>query len=119
MGPPFQRHVFICVNKRPPENPKGCCADKGGEEVRERFKIELDKRGLKGAMRANAAGCLDMCSFGVTVVVYPEGVWYGRVKPDDVTEIIESHLIGGQVVERLLLPVSARAQKPTLVPPQS
>ena len=52
-------------------------------------------------MRANAAGCLDQCARGVTVVVYPEQVWYGGVKVDDVREIIDEHLFGGVPVERL------------------
>lgn len=52
-------------------------------------------------MRANAAGCLDACAFGTSVVVYPEGVWYGGVKAEDVLEIVESHLLGGKPVERL------------------
>lgn len=102
--PPYKRHVFICTNRRPDGHPKGCCATKGAEEVRERFKEELHKRGLKGQMRANAAGCLDTCPFGVSVVVYPEGTWYGGVKPEDVTEIIEEHLVAGRPVERLLMP---------------
>jgi (2Fe-2S) ferredoxin len=99
--PPYQRHVFVCTNRRPPENPKGCCAQKGSEAVLERFKEELHQRGLKGRMRANAAGCLDACAFGTSVVVYPEGVWYGGVKVEDVVEIIESHLLGDTPVERL------------------
>ena len=54
-------------------------ASKGSEEVRDAFKRLLHEKGLKGRMRANAAGCLDQCSRGVTVVVYPEQVWYGAV----------------------------------------
>jgi (2Fe-2S) ferredoxin len=100
--PPYERHVFICVNKRPPEDPRGCCADKGGEEIAERFKIGLHKRGLKARIRANKAGCLDQCELGVSVVVYPEGIWYARVTASDVEEIIEKHLVGGAPVERLL-----------------
>ncbi|MCI0569212.1 MAG: (2Fe-2S) ferredoxin domain-containing protein [Myxococcaceae bacterium] len=103
MPPPYEKHVFICTNRRPEGNPKGCCASKGAEEVRSLFKEELHKRGLKGRFRANAAGCLDMCAFGVTVVVYPEGVWYARVTKEDVVPIIEEHLLGGRPVERLLL----------------
>ena len=92
----------MCVNHREPGNPKGCCASKGGEEVAEAFKVGLHRRGLKGRMRANKAGCLDQCSEGVSVVVYPEGIWYAGVTVGDVEEIIEKHLVGGEPVQRLL-----------------
>ena len=97
----FQRHVFICINERAAADPKGCCLAKGSAEVRELFKQGLKSRGLNRIVRANAAGCLDACAYGVTVVIYPEAVWYGGVTPADVEEIIEKHVIGGQVVERL------------------
>jgi (2Fe-2S) ferredoxin len=99
--PHFQKHVFICVNRRAPGDPKGDCASKGAEEVREAFKKLLHEKGLKGRIRANAAGCLDQCARGVTVVVYPEQTWYGGVKVEDVREIIDDHLFGGVPVERL------------------
>jgi (2Fe-2S) ferredoxin len=101
--PRYDRHVFICTNRRDPGNPKGDCASKGSEQVREQFKKQIAERGLRATMRANAAGCLDQCEHGCAVVVYPEGVWYGRVKPEDVTEIIDEHLVGGRPVERLRL----------------
>jgi (2Fe-2S) ferredoxin len=100
-APKLERHVFVCINQREPGNPKGDCASKGGEAVREEFKRQLHDRGLKGRMRANAAGCLDQCARGVTVVVYPEQVWYGGVRREDVSEIVEQHLIGGVPVDRL------------------
>jgi (2Fe-2S) ferredoxin len=100
-APSLEKHVFICINQREPGNPKGDCASKGGEDVREEFKRQLHDRGLKGRMRANAAGCLDQCARGVTVVVYPEQVWYGGVRREDVAEIVEQHLIGGVPVDRL------------------
>ena len=99
--PHFERHIFICTNRRDPGNPKGSCAAKGADEVRDALKATLHDRGLKGRMRANAAGCLDQCERGVTVVVYPEQVWYGGVRVEDVPEIVESHLVGGVPVERL------------------
>ena len=102
--PSFQRYVFVCINERAPDNPKGCCKHKGGADVRDRLKAELSKRGLSKTIRANNSGCLDQCENGVTVVVYPEQVWYGHVTEADIPEIVEKHLIGGQVVERLLLP---------------
>lgn len=102
--PFLEKHIFICTNRRDPDNPKGSCAQRGAEEVRDRFKKELHERGLKSRMRANAAGCLDQCQHGCSVVVYPEQVYYGEVTPEDVPEIIEKHLVGGVIVERLLMP---------------
>jgi (2Fe-2S) ferredoxin len=99
----FDHHIFVCTNVRPPENPRGCCDPSGLGELQLRFKKELAARGLKAAVRANRAGCLDQCKHGPTVVVYPEGVWYGGVQAEDVIEIIESHLMQGRPVERLRL----------------
>jgi len=99
----FARHVFICINERSPDDPRGFCKARGGEDVAAAFKRKLHERGLKRIVRANKAGCLDQCALGPTVVVYPEGVWYGHVTPEDVDEIIERHIIGGQPVERLVL----------------
>lgn len=99
--PHFEKHVFICVNQRAPGDPKGDCTQKGGNEVRDAFKRILHERGLKGRIRANAAGCLDQCPRGAAVVVYPEQIWYGNVKPEDVPEIVEQHLCQGHPVERL------------------
>jgi (2Fe-2S) ferredoxin len=100
-APKLERHVFICTNRREPGNPKGCCAEKGSDDVRDAFKKILHESGLKGRVRANAAGCLDQCARGVAVVVYPEQVWYGGVTVADVKEIVEQHLIDGVPVERL------------------
>ena len=100
----FLRHVFVCENRRPPDDPRGCCAGKGSEAIRQALKAELKRRGLKGTVRANAAGCLDACAHGPSLVVYPEGVWYGHVTVEDVPEIVERHLLGGQPVARLMVP---------------
>jgi len=102
--PSFQRHVFVCINERAADNPKGSCKLKGSTDVRDRLKAELSSRGLSKTIRANNAGCLDQCEHGITVVVYPEQVWYGHVTADDIPEIVEKHLVGGEVVARLLLP---------------
>jgi len=113
--PSFQRHVFVCTNERPADDPRGCCKAKGGVEVRDKMKAELKARGISKLVRANNAGCLDQCERGVTVVVYPEQVWYGGVTVDDVTEIVDKHLVGGQVVERLLIPNQPHLQGRQLV----
>jgi (2Fe-2S) ferredoxin len=97
----FIRHVFVCQNERPCEDPRGCCKAKGSGDVLDKLKEAAHARGLKGKIRINKAGCLDQCSEGVSIVVYPEGVWYGHVTVADVEEIVEKHLVGGQPVERL------------------
>lgn len=99
----FEHHIFVCTNQRPPENPRGCCDPQGVGSLQLLFKQELSARGLKSKVRANRSGCLDQCEHGPTVVIYPEGVWYGGVKPEDVAEIIESHIINRTPVNRLLL----------------
>ena len=99
----FERHVFVCENSRPEGHPRGCCASRGGAEVKEALKAALKARGLQGRIRANSAGCRDACEHGVALVVYPEGVWYGGVTPADVPEIVDRHLVGGVPVERLVL----------------
>lgn len=105
--PSYERHVFVCVNERAESHPKGCCKHKGAVSVREAFKKRLGSLGIKELVRANNAGCLDQCEHGVTVVVYPEQVWYGGVTPEDVPEIVDRHIVGGQFVERLMIPGQA------------
>ena len=99
----FERHIFICTNQRSPDNPRGCCDPAALGTLQLAFKKELAARGLKERVRANRAGCLDQCEHGPTVVIYPEAVWYGGVQPEDVTEIIEAHIIGNTTVKRLQL----------------
>jgi (2Fe-2S) ferredoxin len=100
----FERHVLVCTNAREPGHPRGCCSAKDSPAIRERLKAEIERRGLKRRIRINQAGCLDQCEHGVTIVVYPEAVWYGFVKIEDVPELVEQHLVGGRPVERLRLP---------------
>jgi (2Fe-2S) ferredoxin len=99
----FEKHIFVCENKRPDGHPRGCCAEKNSSEIREFFKKRIKELGLSANVRANAAGCLDACEQGVTVVVYPEQIWYGKVTIYDVEEIIQGHIIKNIPVARLLI----------------
>lgn len=97
----YRYHIFVCENVREPDHPRGCCSAKGSPAIREAFKEAIAARGLRSSVRANRAGCLDACEHGVSVVVYPDDVWYGGVTLADVDEIVQSHIIEGTPVERL------------------
>ncbi len=100
----YERHIFVCVNEREPDHPRGCCKKCGGERVRDALKKAVKERGLHGKVRVNKAGCLDVCEYGAAAVVYPEGIWYGGLTEQDVEELVESHLTRGIPVKRLLIP---------------
>ena len=99
----FTHHIFLCINQRPPGHPKGCCASKGSRDLLQKFQEELERRQLWSTVMVNGVTCLGPCATGTSVVIYPQGTWYGQVKLDDVQEIIEHHVLGGKPVERLLL----------------
>lgn len=97
----FDKHIFVCENKRPEGHPKGCCADKNSADIKNLFKKRLAELGLKASVRVNTSGCLDACEYGITLVVYPEQVWYGNVTLNDVEEILQQHILNDHPVERL------------------
>lgn len=96
---PFRHHVFVCTNRKPDDD--GCCAARGGEAVLEKFRAEVRARKLQSEIHVTPCGSLGTCGHGPNLVVHPDGTWYSGVSVDDVAEIIEKHLVGGQVVERL------------------
>ena len=99
----FEHHVFFCLNQRP--NGEACCMDKGAEAAFDHMKKRVKKLGLsgEGKVRINRAGCLDRCAQGPLLVVYPQAIWYTFIDNEDIDEIIESHLVNGKVVERLVV----------------
>ena len=97
----FEKHVFICTNQRA-EGEKKSCGEACGMELVKAFKKALKDKNLKGRMRAQRAGCLDACEYGPTVVVYPEGTYYGGVQLTDVDEIVNEHLMHDRPVQRLI-----------------
>jgi len=100
---PYERHVFICENRRDADDPKGCCSAKGSGAIRDRLKQLAHEAGLKGRVRINSSGCLGQCAHGVTAVVYPESVWYAHLTLEDVDELFREHVLAGRPVTRLLL----------------
>jgi (2Fe-2S) ferredoxin len=98
----FRKHLFICTNQRAAGEKKSC-GEAHGLELVKSFKRRIKDLGLNVEIRAQRAGCIDACDFGPSMVVYPEGVFYGGVSLDDVEEIIEQHLIRDKPVERLII----------------
>ena len=96
-----EKYVLICGNKRPEEDPRGSCGVKC-PNLRDLLKEELGRRKIHKRFRALTTSCMDFCASGPTVCVMPDNVWYQGVGPGDLSEIIESHLLRGKVVERLL-----------------
>jgi (2Fe-2S) ferredoxin len=68
-----------------------------------KFMEEIEERGIGGDVFLTNTGCFGICEKGPVVVVYPENTWYGSVTPDDVGEILDSHIEGGTVVDRLVI----------------
>jgi (2Fe-2S) ferredoxin len=99
----YRHHVFFCLNQR--SNGEACCAQHDAQAAFDHCKARIKAEGLAGpgGVRVNKAGCLDRCAGGPVAVVYPEGTWYTYVDRDDIDEIVERHLKGGEVVERLRL----------------
>jgi (2Fe-2S) ferredoxin len=95
-------YLFVCINRRPDDNPKGCCAAKGSEEVYKALKAEVAARGLaKVEVRVCTSSCLDECATGITILVEPDHFFYRRVALADVPEIVHG-LATGRRVERLV-----------------
>ena len=99
MGP-FRFHVLICDQQKPEGVP--CCALRGSAKVIETLRKEVAERGLSDNVLLTPCASLGLCDRGPNMVVYPEGVWYSNVTPQDVPEIVASHFQAGRVVERLV-----------------
>lgn len=100
-GMRYEKHIFICTNQK--ANGKPCCGEERGMEIVNEFKRQLRERGLQGTVRAQRSGCLDACDFGPSMVIYPEGTYYGHVKTEDIARIIEEHIVNNRVIAELEL----------------
>lgn len=92
----YVQHILICTDSKS----KQC--KRGGPQVRKAFEQAIKARKLGRQVMVSEIGHIGGCKLGPNVIVYPEGVWYGGVEPGDVDEIIEQHILGGRLVERLL-----------------
>ena len=97
----YKYHVFFCTNQREPG--QTCCNALGGDKMRIHAKDRVKALGLNkpGQVRINSAGCMERCDNAPVLVIYPEGTWYTFVDKEDIDEIIDRHLVKGEIVERL------------------
>ena len=96
---PFRYHVFVCEQQKPEGVP--CCATRGSAKVLEALRREVAGQGLSNDVQITACGSFGLCDRGPNMIVYPEGVWYSGVTPQDVPEIVRTHFQAGRIVERL------------------
>ena len=94
-------HILVCANQRPPGHPRGSCGENGAMGVLEAVQSGIESKGLFGKAILSTSSCIGPCSMGPVVIVYPDGVWYNKVKPEDVGEILDSHIGAGKKVDRL------------------
>ncbi len=107
---PFRFHLFVCTQLKPEGVPS--CPTSGSfavlgaldREIQERGLNHpgLNNRGLNNDVQLTTCGCMGLCDEGPVMVVYPSGVWYRRVQPSDVSEIVDAHLRDGKPVDRLI-----------------
>ena len=92
----YATHVFVCTSG------DDCPKDGDVEGFVKYLRGEVVKAGRQQQVRINKSGCFSQCGHGPMIVVYPENVWYAGVKQSDLAEIVQSHILGGQPVQRLL-----------------
>jgi (2Fe-2S) ferredoxin/predicted O-methyltransferase YrrM len=97
---PFRYHVFICDQEKPEGVP--CCAARGSGKTLEALRKEVAARRLMDSVQVTVCGSLGLCERGPNLVIYPEGVWYSNVTPEDVPELVESHFGNGRPLGRLV-----------------
>ena len=89
---PFQRIIFVCINRRQPH--ESCCAQRDSEAIAEALKARVKALGLSGVVRVSKSGCQDMCAKGPNVMIFPDYTWYRGVTPEDAEEIVQDAIRG-------------------------
>ena len=97
-------HILVCTNSRPPGHPRGSCGENGSNAIFEKLAMAVEQKGLFGKCTVTNTGCIGPCGAGPIVIVYPDAVWYQKVQPEDVDEILDQHVGQGTKIDRLEIP---------------
>lgn len=97
----YDKHLFVCTNQK--AEGKKCCGEVFGMEIVQRLRSRIKAANLPITIRAQRAGCLDVCESGPAMVVYPEGTFYGALTLEAIDRIVDEHLGQGKVVEEFEL----------------
>lgn len=97
-------HVFVCTQQRPAGHPRGSCAEKGCADVYNAFASALVKHNLFSRIALTQTGCLGPCQTGANVLIYPDAVLYIQMTANDVEQVIEKHLLRGEVLLEKIAP---------------
>ena len=98
----FEKHIFICTNDRGENSSRQSCGNCGGLDIRMKFVKLINDSGLKGKVRANKSGCLDICEQGPAIVIYPKGFWYLGIVEKNIEKIFKYSVIGDEPVPELI-----------------
>lgn len=99
----LKHHIFICTSCRLNGQQKGLCYSKNSVDLVAKFTELIEESDLSGDVMVTNTGCFGICDKGPIAVVYPEGIWYGRLTEEDLKMIVEEHLVKGQPVEELII----------------
>ncbi len=78
------------------------CSSSGSAKIQAAFQSEIEKQGLTEEVKVVQTGCFGLCALGPVVIIYPDGTFYSKIKPENVPEIVSEHLLKGRPVERLV-----------------
>ncbi|MBD3168177.1 MAG: methyltransferase domain-containing protein [candidate division Zixibacteria bacterium] len=92
-------HIYICTQEKPPGAPS--CAANGAFDLLDKLQKEIVSLGLENEVQVTPCGSFGLCDRGPNMVIYPDGIWYSKLTPGDIPEIVEEHLKNGKIVERL------------------
>jgi len=97
---PFRYHAYVCTQEKP--EGMACCSASGSTAVLDALRAEIGKAGLGDEVQVTTCGSLGLCERGPNMVVYPGGVWYSKIRVEDVAEIVRGHFGEGKPIARLL-----------------